>query len=251
MLHEYYNNSNEDGRLRNGKVNKVEYITTLHFLMKHLPIKCSVLDCCAGTGVYAIPLAEAGYKVTAGDLIQKHVDIIKAIDSKGLLEGVFQGDVLDMSRFADSSFDAVLCLGALYHLQTEREREKAVTECLRVLKKGGIFVFSYINRNACFINHFKKAPSQVEQTLRLLDDDSGKVVFYAMDFGEADKLMNKFDTEKIVEVGTDGLKYVLYEEINTLDDEQFASYMKYQLATCAQPSIIGHSMHGLWIGRKQ
>ncbi len=250
MLHEYYNNCDEAQRLSMDNAHKIEYITTMHFLMKHLPPKCSVLDCCAGCGIYAFPLAKAGYMVTASDLIGKHVDIINSSRERELLEDVYIGDVQDMSRFEDGCFDAVLCLGALYHLQTTEEREKAVSECLRVLKSGGIFAFSYINRNACFINHFKKAPAQVEGTLRLLDDDGGRVIFYDMDFGEVDKLMSKFDAEKVVDVGTDGLIYVLYDEINNLNNEQFNNYMKYQLATCDQPSIIGHSMHGLWIGRK-
>ena len=33
-------------------------------------------------------------------------------------------------------------------------------------------------------------------------------------------------------------------------DEDFATYMECHLVTCEQPSIIGHSMHELWIGRK-
>jgi len=247
MIYEYYNLHDEEGRLEK---DKIEYLTTLHFLLKYLPAGCNVLDCCAGTGIYAFPLAEVGYKVTAGDLMEKHVDIMNSSEKRGLLENVYQGNVLDMSRFADNSFDAVLNLGALYHLHTVQEREKAVSECLRVLKSGGIFMFSYINRNACFINHFKKEPSQVELTLKLLDDN-GRIIFYDMDFNEPDNLMSNLDIEKITDIGTDGLIYVLYDEINNLNENQFNTYMKYQIATCEQPSIIGHSMHGLWIGRKK
>lgn len=250
LLYEYYETYEEDIRLKKDNVHKIEYITTMHFLMKHLPVKCSVLDCCSGTGIYAFPLAEAGYKVTAGDFMEKHVNFINSSAKRELLKTVYCGDVLDMSRFADNTFDSVICLGALYHLQSVEERDKAVRECLRVLKKGGIFAFAYINRNACFINHFKQAPAEVEKNLRLLDDDSGKEIFYAMDFGESDRMMSKFSIEKITEIGTDGLIYVLYDEINSLNDEQFYAYMKYHLPTCEQPSIIGHSMHGLWIGRK-
>lgn len=250
MLYEYYNNYDEENRFKRDNVHKIEYITTLHYLMKYLPAGSHVLDCCAGAGAYAFPLAEVGYKVTAGDLVEKHVDLINSSDKRNLLDDVYQGNVLDLSRFFDNSFDAVLNLGSLYHLQTSDEREKAVSECLRILKIDGIFAFSYINRNACFINAFKKSPAEVESSLKLLDEDGENGVFYAMDFGEVEKLMSKFDIEKITNIGTDGLAFSFFDEINSLNQIQFNAYMKYHLATCEQPSIIGHSTHGLWIGKK-
>ncbi len=54
-----------------------------------------------------------------------------------------------MSVFESESFDAVLCMGAFYHLKSKEERRQCIAECLRVLKKGGIFILAYINRNPC------------------------------------------------------------------------------------------------------
>ncbi|HBL84428.1 MAG: hypothetical protein A2Y17_04625 [Clostridiales bacterium GWF2_38_85] len=250
MLEQYYNEQcNEDGRLQLDRANTIEYQTTLHFLLTHLPKGCSVLDCCAGTGVYAFPLADNGYTVTAGDLMQKHVDIMRSKDTDRLLTKIYQGDVLDMSAFEENSFDAVICMGALYHLQTQAEREKCIGECLRVLKVGGAFTFSYINRNACFINHFNRADIDIAKCKTILDTGNNGV-FYAMNFDESDLLANEYKVEKITNIGVDGLRYPLREIINSCSDQQFEAYMEYHLATCEQPSIIGHSMHGLWIGRK-
>jgi SAM-dependent methyltransferase len=249
MLEQYYNNYNENERLEKDNVHTIEYETTLHFLKKYLKDAITVLDCCAGCGVYAFPLAEQGYEVTAGDLISKHIDIINASEKRSLLKGVYIGNVLDMSRFTDGSFDAVICLGALYHLQTEVEREICVKECLRVLEPNGIFAFSYINRNAIFINHFKHNPSGNEEGENIMKYGKNGI-FYGMAFGEANNLAVKYGLVKISNVATDGLIYPLYDEINSLDSEKFGDYLKYHIATCEEPSIIGHSMHGLWIGRK-
>ena len=41
-------------------------------------------------------------------------------------------------------FDVVLCMGAFYHLD-EKKRYKAMEQCLRLLKNGGILVITYIN----------------------------------------------------------------------------------------------------------
>jgi len=67
----------EQDRLRHSQEYSIEFLTTIHFLLKHLPKHCTVLDCCAGGGAYAFPLACEGYKVTAGDLVQEHVDMLR------------------------------------------------------------------------------------------------------------------------------------------------------------------------------
>lgn len=212
----YYGSSyGEQNRFRIDQAHSIEYTTTMHFLLKYLPKGCSVLDCCAAGGAYAFPLAKEGYRVTAGDLIQEHVDILNVENKDDLLESVYQGNVLDMSRFNDEAFESVLCMGALYHLMQQDEREKCITECLRVLKKGGIFVFAYINRNAVYINHFNSNYSDIENRKAVLKTGINEM-FYTMDFNEPKELADKFPIEKITDVGVDGLIYPLKARLNKL-----------------------------------
>ena len=239
----------EQNRLQSSQAHSIEFITTMHFLIKHMPKGCTVLDCCAGGGAYAFPLAREGYKVTAGDLVPAHVDILNAGNTSHVLEHVYQGDVLDMSRFPDQSFDVVLCMGALYHLVAPSDREKCVEECLRVLKSGGIFAFAYINRNAVYIHQFNRGES-TPQELAAIRSTGVKDVFYTMDFNEPERLMSQFSVAKITDVGVNGLMRPLRERLNAVTPEEFSAYMAYHMETCEQPSILGHSMHGLWIGRK-
>lgn len=250
MIETYYSNGLEANRLFRDRTNYIEYATTLKYLTEYLQGCDTVLDCCAAGGVYAFPLAELGYHVTAGDLVQVHVDILNASDKRHLLDDVYKGDVRDMSRFSDETFDAVLCLGALYHLFTYDDRRQCVSECLRVLKPGGIFMFAYINANAVFVNHFNNPNVfDVDNDERILRDGVNDE-FYVMGFGEPDMLMRGFNVDKVTDVGIDGLRYPLAERINSATDAEFEAYLRYHYATCEQPSIIGHSMHGLWIGRK-
>ena len=249
-LTEYYLTSyNEENRFQLSQAHSIEFITTMKYLLEYLPSGCSVLDCCAGGGAYAFPLAKEGYKVTAGDLVQQHVDILNEENKDGALAHVYQIDALDMSRFPDESFDAVLCLGALYHLMELPDRQKCVSECLRVLKKGGIFAFAYINRHAMYINSFNNAASTAEE-LSAIAETGQNGVFYAMDFNEPAELMSNFPAEKLADIGVDGLMYPLKNRLNEATPEEFSAYMTHHLNTCEQPSIIGHSMHGLWVGRK-
>ena len=249
LITHYLTGFAEQNRLTLSQAHSIEFVTTMHFLLKHIPRGSTVLDCCAAAGVYAFPLAKEGYKVTAGDLIQAHVDILNAENKHGTLESVYQGDVLDMSRFAGESFDAVLCLGALYHLIERTDREKCIAECLRVLKRGGIFAFAYINRNALYINHFNSGAYTLDELAKQWKTGVNDV-FYTMDFNEANTLMDNFPITKISDIGVDGLMYPLKNRFNEATAKEFAAYMEYHIETCQQPSIIGHSMHGLWVGRK-
>jgi len=217
-------------------------------LHKHLPKGVSVLDCCAGTGAYAFALAKAGYKVTAGDLTQRHIDEIIAKNTDGLLDYVYQGSAMEMSQFADESFDVVLCFGALYHLFEKEDREAVITECIRVLKKGGIFAFSYVNRHGIFITRIHGG-DDVANALEMTKTGRHDV-FYCMNFDEADEIMTAFPITKITNAGVNGVLYPLMEQLNAMKPEDFALYMDYHLITCEQPSVLANSVHGLWIGRK-
>jgi len=42
----------------------------------------------------------------------------------------------------------VLCMGPLYHLKVAKQRNKALNECVRILKPGGIIAVAYVNRYA-------------------------------------------------------------------------------------------------------
>ena len=251
-LEDYYNSDyDEINRLEMNKEHSIEYITTIHFIKKHLVDSCTILDCCAGGGIYAFPLAEDGYKVIAGDIIPKHVEAIREADVDNLLSEICECNALNMPQFADDTFDVVMCLGALYHLSDYDQRKACIKECLRVLKPNGIFIFSYINRNARFIHNFMGGRIGAETSLSLFKSaEDANDPFYSFELGEQNKLVAEFPLSKITDVGIDGLRYPFYDKINNLSDEEFEKYMEYHFATCEHPSIIGHSMHGLWIGKK-
>ncbi|MCL2573702.1 MAG: class I SAM-dependent methyltransferase [Defluviitaleaceae bacterium] len=246
----YEENYEEDGRLWRSNGHKIEFLTTIHYFDKLLPKGGRILDVCAGTGEYAFYLANKGYDVFACDLLDKHVNIMKAKPYADKLEGIEAANALDLSRFDEGSFDIVLCMGALYHIFDPLEREKCVAECLRVLKTNGIFVFAYINRNGAYIADLGREDGYKVRDLIQVIKTGKSGVFYGMDFGEADALVTKFPLTKIVDIGTNGLRYPLADWINSADEDEFDAYMEYHLATCEQPSIIGHSPNALWIGKK-
>jgi ubiquinone/menaquinone biosynthesis C-methylase UbiE len=94
-----------------------------------------VLDYCCGDGQFALKLAEKGIEVIGIDISPESIKIAKneAVE-RGVSEKasflVMDGEDME---FEDNSFDLILCLGVLHHLDIGR----AYQELARVLKPDG------------------------------------------------------------------------------------------------------------------
>lgn len=146
-----YENYKEENRLTTNNARRIEFVTTTRVLDEIIGTKSKILDCAAGTGIYAFWFADKGHDVTATDITPRHIDIInRTLTNKNYHMNTSVLDATDMSCFADDSFDIVLNMGPFYHLITEEQREKCMKECLRVLRKGGLLVTAYIPRYYVF-----------------------------------------------------------------------------------------------------
>ena len=240
----------EDQRLIKDKAHQIEFLTTMRYFDAVLPKGSRVLDACAGTGAYAFYLAEQGHRVTAGDLVPHNVSIMEEKQSRRpVLEAVYTGTILDLSRFEANSFDVVLCMGALYHLAEEHDREKAVTECLRVLKPGGIFAAAYINKYAALLYDFKENLVNMEDILNY-DQLRHGYMFQGTTPKEINEMMTKAGLQGLHHLGTDGISPVLAAKINGASEENFIKWLEYHYRSCEEESILGYSLHALYIGRK-
>jgi ubiquinone/menaquinone biosynthesis C-methylase UbiE len=153
---EYYETHNEDKRLLE-RCN-IEFIRTKDIILRHLPNKpVKIIDLCGASGHYAYWLAELGHEVHLMDLSPKHIkeakQNAKLYSSK--LKSIKIGDVRNL-KYKNETFDIVLLMGALYHLQEKDDRVLCLRETNRILKKGGIAIFTYISRFGSFMDGFKK-----------------------------------------------------------------------------------------------
>lgn len=100
--------------------------------------------CLAGAGGLQAPLlACAGAEVTVLDLSEKMLEKDREIAERENLHIVLEhGNMCDLSRFADESFDYVLNPASLFYVP---DVMPVFRECYRVLKKGGSFIMAAPN----------------------------------------------------------------------------------------------------------
>ncbi len=257
-LKKYYENEGaEELRIQVDGVQFTEFLTITKYLDVLLPTNSRVLDPCAGTGVYAFHLADVGHRVVAGDLFEVNLQKLKTIalersksSLKNPLTDIYLGDIRNLSRFEEESFDCVLCMGALYHMQEEEDRMQAVESCMRVLKKDGILVATYINRLAAIAGSCRDDIEDLDEILAFLK--IGKEgVFYAHDPDEISRMFGKFPLEKLYHIGADGIGYLLYGGNQSITFEGLKRWREIHFATCENPYILGYSYHGAYFGRKK
>jgi SAM-dependent methyltransferase len=133
----------------------IEFVRSAEILERFLPPAPSrVLDVGGAAGRYSSWLAAKGHHVDLVDPVLLHVEQAReASDAGDHPFGVHRGDARDFN-FADSSFDAVLLMGPLYHLIERRERLSALREAVRVTKAGGVVIAAAISRFASLLDGF-------------------------------------------------------------------------------------------------
>jgi len=253
----YYTLYDEDVRLEKDNAHKTEFITTTYFLDKLIKENSKILDAGAATGRYSFYYAEIGNTVTAIDLCPSNIDVLKwtLCNSKHNLTYSL-GDGRDLSAYESSSFSTVLCMGPIYHLSNIKEKEKCISECLRVLEPGGILAIAYINKLAVCASKIKINKQVIYENLDNIiktgiEFGDERDIFYYTSPGEIETLMNGFSAHKIENIGTDGISYLIPDVLNNLNAEEYNLWLKHHLKTCREESILGYSLHGLYIFRKK
>ena len=256
-LNEYYARFDEDGRLLT-RAGQVEFETTMRYIRRYLKEDARILEIGAGTGRYSHALARMGYHVDAVELVQHNIEQFKANMQAGERVTIRQGSACDLSAFPDNAYDVTLLLGPMYHLFTEEEKVQALSEAVRVTKIGGVIFAAYCMADASIIQHgFLKGNVQSLIDKGLLDPVTFKAYSTPADLFELHRvediiaLRSHFNVEPLQLIATDGYAHHMRAALEAMDDATFGLYLRYHLATCERPDMMGLSNHTLDIFRTQ
>jgi len=259
IITSYYENYDEEGRLSSKKTGQVEFLTTMRYIEKYLTSGAKVLEIGAGTGQYSRMIADMGYQVDALELVSHNIEIFKkAMNSEQNIK-ITQGNALDLSMYEDNQFDITLLFGPLYHLYTEEDKHKAISEAIRVTKIGGIIFTAYcisdgsiidvgFQRKALDINDYIKRGKINPETFDTFSESED--IFELVRRQDIDRLMACYPVERLHYVATDMLTKMMRDTIDAMDDETFALYLKYHYAICEREDMVGVTHHSLDIMRK-
>ena len=252
MLSELYAQFDEDDRLCKSRQGQLEYFITMHYIHKFLKRGDRVLEIGAGTGRYSIALAKEGMRVSAVELVEENLAVLRE-NSRGMdnIES-FRGDAVDLGRFADNTFDVTLVLGPMYHIYEPKDVNSAIDEAIRVTKPGGVILFAFISVfGIMYANYFQGnwAAGQEEN----FDADYRirhfkEQLFTGYDVGEFEALFSGKPVDHITTAGTSGMLEAIEARPDfEISDADFAAFSKWHLQFAEKRELLGCSNHLLYI----
>ena len=251
-------------RLARTPFNRLEFDTTFRFLRHHLPPSGRVLDAGGGPGRYTIELARLGYRVVLLDLVAAQLDIARRqiAQARVAVEAIEEGSIVDLARYPDESFDAVVCLGGpLSHVERAADRAKAVKELTRVARRSATVAVSVMGRLAVLAASPQEWPKWIaatelfDEAWRTGDDRAWCGTSFAHFFlpEELDALMAQTSLQVVERVGLEGLGSPSSRAVNRLarrDPEAWANWLRAHDGLCTHPAVYATSGHMLFIARK-
>ena len=247
-----YDIFHEDSRLNHSKAARVEFLTTVRYIERYLKEGDRILDIGAGAGEYSFYFAHKGYDVSALELADANIAAFrKKLTPEDRIDLV-QGNALDLSRYADKSFDIVLLFGPLYHLKQNSDKQRCIREAKRVCKDGGKIFFAFIANAFAFLTelhydarYFSNGDYDKE-TFKLNDFP---FVFHTVE--DARKLLADGGVNVLHEIASDGASELMAARINEMNDEDYAQYLRYHFYLCEKPELLGMTNHLLFVGEKK
>ncbi len=269
-LEEYYNKFNEDKRLKS-RHGQVEFEITMSYVKKYIDKyireKCATnvenaevdaevniqnLDICdigAGCGAYSIPLAKEGHKLISFDLVQHNIGRVKKYATDLKLDiTCYKRDARKL-KMDENIADITLLLGPMYHLHTLEDKRDALSEAIRITRPGGyIFVAYVMNEYGVLTYGFKEKHimenvkgNRLDNTFHIKTDENDLYDYVRIE--DIDAINEGMAVEREVILSPDGPANHMRPVLNSLSNDEFKEFIRYQKTVCERMDLLGASAH--------
>ena len=255
IVSSFYDDIDEDSRLGRSRHGQLEYATTMNYIYRYAKPGAKILEIGAGTGRYSISLAKEGYEVTAVELVESNLEVLRKNSSDMENIVAYQGDALNLERFEDNQFDVTLLFGPLYHLYEKEDVHKAIDEAIRVTKHDGIILIAFLSVYAILYDNYLNGSLTVGLEENFDADYAVKhfeeQLFTGYDILEFEQLFENHEVKHLSTVAVDGILELSEGRRDfKMTDEEFELFVKYHLAICEKRELLGCSSHLLYICQK-
>ena len=156
----------------------------------------SMVDIGAGKGRHSFYMNKLGLSVSAVDLSESSVEIIRQKNQEqGCSVEVFQSDMIKLP-FADNQFDCAICFHTIYHTNLDG-LVKSIEEIKRVLKSGGEVFITFNSKDN---DSFKNGESVDNYTIYKTGGIENGIPHSYIDFDDLSWIMKGFKLIKVQQI---------------------------------------------------
>jgi ubiquinone/menaquinone biosynthesis C-methylase UbiE len=252
-------------RLESNPLGESEFRLITELMEQYIQQGSTVIDIGAGPGRYAEYLLRMGCKVGLADLSEKSLGAFYGRISDRYKHNILFSRVAcatDLSFIDNESADAALLMGPMYHLTECEERTRAISECFRILKPGGLLfavfmsIFSEKHKHhehgehtICCSDHVKQL---LNERITTISFQGYSIPQYRCmpDMAKNSIETNGFGTIRIRNIEGTGSALTEHElnKINTPEEKQ-KLFVSLRLS-CEDESLLGLTRQYLYVGRK-
>ncbi|MFH2037815.1 MAG: class I SAM-dependent methyltransferase [Chloroflexota bacterium] len=253
-------------RLTNTPADEVSLYIHTHYLKKHISQGDQILEVGAGAGRFTQILAGLGTQIMVADISRVQLDLNKQLAHEfGFDQAVKdwrQLDICDMSDFDPYSFDCVVAYGGPFSYVLDK-RDLALSECLRVLRPGGLLFLSVMSLWGTahgFLNGVLSMPVAANQEITKSGDitpqnfPERKNNF--MHMFRVDELTNWLEKRGLIILDRSASNCISLTWNATLsqikdDTEKWNELLRMELEACAEAGCLNMGTHLIVVAKKK
>lgn len=253
---QYYSDGAEVSRAEQAGAYGLEFHYTKKLLDPLVKEDSEIIELGCGGGYYGLHYAERCKSYLGIDYSPVNIAAFQSkiddMNYKNLYAQV--GDATGLREIQEDSFDLVLCLGPMYHLNREG-RKKCIGECRRICRPGGIIAFAFINKTgamAKFGASFgwdKVLTPEIDHYVLDMgtDDVNTDVFFYTM----PEELEEDTKNGGLETITMAGLDFLIFERpIAKMPEETRKVLFHFMDTMFASPRCAGLANHAMLLCKK-
>jgi SAM-dependent methyltransferase len=225
-----------------------------------------VLEAGAGPGRFTIELARLGARVVVGDIspvqLAENERRVAEAGWAAAVERRVELDIVDLSRFGDDSFDAVVCYGGALSYVFDRAG-KALDEMRRVLRPGGallVSVMSLVGATRRFLpgvlevarEHGTAIADEVIRSGDLVEQAFGAHRCHMYRWSELEALLLRHQFERVEASASNFLSVGNEASLSDLprDSARWAALLRWEEELCREPGARDGGTHIIVAARR-